>query len=121
MKKIKTILTIIFVLLLTSCKNIEDFPIEGTVIGYEFCTSYQDLGYLIDLEYPQNIGGTFSSSGETFNNVVVVYQANYQLRHKERIIGTIYLDENYAKSYCNRIYTDRDVPEAVFTSLKVEE
>lgn len=121
MKKISTILTVIATLALSSCENVEDFSFKGTVIGYEICTSYQDLGYLVDLEYPENIGGEFTTSGETFDNVLVVYQAHYQLKNRETISGTIYLEENFAKSYCNRTYTDRDVPEAVFTSLKLED
>ena len=121
MKKTKHLFFAITALLFTSCENVDDFPFEGTVIGYEICTSLQDLGYLVNLDYPENIGGEFTSSGETFSNVLVVYQANYLLRDRDRISGTIYLDENYAKSYCNRKKTDRDVPEAVFTSLKVED
>lgn len=120
MSKIKFLFIASFALLFTSCENVDDFNFEGTVIGYEICTSYQDMGYLVNLDYPKNIGGEFTTSGETFSNVLVIYQANYQLRHKEKISGTIYLDEDYARSYCTRIYTDRDVPEAVFTSLKVE-
>lgn len=122
--KSKIFLLGLVVLLLTSCAKHDDIEFRGTVIGYEHCssyTSYQDLGYLIELEYPDSLGASFYSSAEnkTYKHVVVLYQSDRVLHDKNKVEGTFYLEENYSKANCGIHYTDRDLPEGIFTRVEV--
>ena len=115
----KTIIISAAIFLFAACNNYEDFEFAGTVIDYEMCNGISDLGYAIDLSSPDTIGGDYTNrESETYHNVVVVYGADRMLRSGDKVSGRIYLDPNYSKTECSYNYTDRDVPEAVFTKLK---
>ena len=106
--------------LLAACSNYDDFEFTGTVVDYEMCNGISELGYVVSLSAPDTIGGTYlTSEGKTATNAVVIYGSDRMLKQEDHIKGRIYLDPNYSKTTCNFHYTDRDVPEAVFTELSV--
>ena len=109
--------------LLSACNDKhDDFDITGTVVDYEECNGISEMGYAVELSSPDSIGGEYKThDNETYTNVVVVYGADRILKENAKISGRIYLDNNYSKTTCSRHYTDRDVPEAVFTKLEVED
>ena len=106
------------VALLAACKNHDDFKFTGTVVDYEECNGISEMGYAIDLSSPDTIGGTYTTrSSKTYDNVVVVYGSDRILKENAKISGRMYIDNNYSRTTCSRHYTDRDVPEAVFTKI----
>ena len=116
------LLTSYFILTLTACNNFDDFAIEGKVIDHEMCTSVMDMGYAVQLDEPDSVGGTYlASDNKVYRNVVVVYKADQIVKRGERITGRIYLDPNHSKAYCNYNYRNAtgEVPEACFTQLRV--
>ena len=116
----KKIIAAAALLLLAACSNYEDFEFTGKVVDYEQCTS-GSIGYAVSLTSPDTIGGEYTTrERETYQNVVVIYGADRLLKANSNISGRIYLDPNYSHAECTWHYTDRDVPEAVFTKLKVE-
>lgn len=118
MNKIITLLS--SVLLLAACNSYDDFDFTGTVVDYEECMG-SSIGYAVSLTSPDTIGGNYNArDGETYGNVVVIYGADRILKANSSISGRIYLDPNFSKTECSIHYTDNDVPEAVFTKLKVE-
>ena len=116
----KKIIILASVLFLAACNNYDDFDFTGTVVDYEECMG-SNFGYAVSLTSPDTIGGDYHArDGETYNNVVVIYGADRILKANANISGRIYLDPNFSKTECSIHYTDNDVPEAVFTKLKVE-
>lgn len=118
------VIAILSTLMFTACRKYEDFPFSGTVIGSEYCSSLssiQDLAYLVAVDQPDSIGRTFTSNGTTYKNVVVLYESPELLKFKYKIQGTMFLSEDYSKANCGIHYTDRDLPEGVFTSVEVLE
>lgn len=108
------------ILLLAACSNHDDFEFTGTVVDYEQCDG-SSFGYAVSLTSPDTIGGDYQSTdGNIYHNVLVIYGADRLLKANSTISGRIYLDPNYSRTECSFHYTDRDVPEAVFTKLKVE-
>lgn len=106
-------------LLLASCRHYDDFEIAGTVIEQEYCTSMQNRGYAVALSSPTGIGGSYTNdSGDTYDNVVIIYKADRILKKNASITGRIYIDNNFSAAECSYHY-DRDCPEAVFTKLSV--
>ena len=119
-KIMKKALLFSVVLLFAACNNYDDFEFTGKVIDYEECTG-SEFGYAVSLSSPDTIGGDYTNrDGEEYKNVVVVYGSDRLLKRNNLISGRIYLDPNYSHAECTWHYTDRDVPEAVFTKLKVE-
>jgi hypothetical protein len=117
MKKILIITTALF---FAACNNYDDFEFTGKVIDYEQCDG-ASLGYAVTLTSPDTLGGEYHThSGNIYNNVIVIYGADRLLKENDNISGRIYLDPNYSKSECTWHYTDWEVPEAVFTKLKVD-
>lgn len=111
-------------LLLAACNNYDDFAFSGTVIDHELCTSLMDMGYAVQLDDPDSVGGDYlASDNKVYHNVVVCYQPDQIVKLNERISGRIYLDPNHSKAYCNYNYRNStgEVPEARFTQLKIEE
>ena len=116
----KTLIIAAAIVCFAACKHHDDFEFTGKVIDYEQCTG-SDFGYAVSLTSPDTIGGDYTNrDGEDYRNVVVIYGANRLLKKDNNISGRIYLDPNYSRTECTWHYTDRDVPEAVFTKLKVE-
>lgn len=107
--------------LISACTKHDDFEFTGIVIDYEECNGLLEMGYAVALSSPQNIGADYTSrNNQLFHNVVVIYGADRLLHEDSQISGRIYIDNNYSKTTCSRHYTDRNVPEAVFTKLKVD-
>lgn len=106
------------VILLASCVKHDDFAITGTVVDYEICNGISEMGYAIEISSPDSIGGDYTTrTGDNYRNVIVVYGADRILKENAHINARIYWDKNYSKTTCSRHYTDRDVPEAVFTKI----
>ena len=117
---IRVCIAVIMASMFSACVDHDDFAFTGTVVDYEQCTSITEMGYAIALSSPDTIGGDYETrKHETFHNVVVVYGADRMLHANDNVSGRIYLDPNYSKTQCSYHYTDRDVPEAVFTKLEV--
>ena len=115
----KKLIIIAAIFLSAACNNYEDFEFTGQVVDYEQCDG-SSLGYAVTLTSPDTIGGEYHTrDGEIYQNVVVIYGADRLLKEDQIISGRIYLDPNYSKSECTWHYTDWEVPEAVFTKLKV--
>ena len=114
--------SLIIVAAIAACKDKhDDFDFTGTVVDYEECNGISEMGYAVALSSPSSTGDSYTTrANESFDNVVVIYGADRVLKANSRISGSIYIDNNYSKSTCSRHYTDRDVPEAVFTKLTVE-
>ncbi|MBQ1409134.1 MAG: hypothetical protein IIY87_05195 [Bacteroidales bacterium] len=109
------------VAMFAGCKEYDDFDFAGTVVDYEECNGISEMGYAIELSSPDTLGGDYTThSGKEYHNVVVVYGSDRLLKENSKVSGRIYIDNDYSRSTCNYHYTDRDVPEAVFTKLKVE-
>ncbi len=111
-------------LLLTACKHKDDFAFSGTVIDYEYCTSDSDIGFAVQLQSPDTLGGTYHTfTNEKYENVIVIFGNTKRIYNGDRISGRIYLDPNYSEAYCNYHYRDSrgDVPEAVFTELTIHD
>ena len=116
----KALLAIFITLFIAACVKHDDFAITGTVVDYEECNGISEMGYAVNLSSPDSIGGEYKTrSNKTYYNVVVVYGSDRMLKENAQISGRIYIDNNYSRTTCSRHYTDRDVPEAVFTELKV--
>ncbi len=115
------LLSLLSLLTFVACEHHDDFDFTGTVVDYEVCNSIYDVGYAVALTSPDSIGGSYTTSDQkVFENVVVIYGSDRMLHGDDHISGRIYLDPNYSKTGCNYRYTDNDVPEAVFTKLKVD-
>ncbi|MBP5326533.1 MAG: hypothetical protein J6Y98_01300 [Bacteroidales bacterium] len=113
-------LVVLTIGLLVSCADHDDFDFTGTVVDYEMCNGISEMGYAIALSSPDNIGGNYvTRENEEYSNVVVVYGSDRMLKSKAQVSGRIYLSPNYSQTECSYHYTDNDVPEAVFTKLKV--
>lgn len=118
------IITALALLVSSGCTKHDDFEFSGTVIGVEHCSSMSsvmDLGYLVAIDHPDTIGRTFTAGGTTYRHVVVLYEASEMLHNHDIIKGTMFWSENYSKANCSVHYTDRDLPEGVFTSVEVIE
>ena len=95
----KALIFPIIFLLFASCKNYDDFEFTGTVVDYEMCNGLSDLGYAINLESPDTIGGTYKTRDSViYNNVIIVYGADRLLKSQSHISGRIYMDHNYSKT-----------------------
>ncbi len=106
--------------LFVSCVDHDDFDFTGTVVDYELCNGVSEMGYAIALSSPDSIGGNYvTRENEQYSNVVVVFGSDRMLKSKSKVSGRIYLDPYHSKSECSYHYTDNNVPEAVFTKLKV--
>ena len=116
----KKIFLIPLLLLACGCNDYDDFSFTGKVVDYEMCDGLQSFGYAVTLTSPDTIGKDFvTREGVTYHHVVMCYRADRMLHPNQNISGKIYLDPNYSKTECN-YHFDRDIPEAVFTKLRIE-
>ncbi len=110
------------VLLFGSCADYEEVNFRGKVIGIRECTaSYldQNVGYVVQLEYPEGIGGSITEGSNTGDNLVVLYEPDRHIMIDDVISGTFYLDEKYSRANCS-IRWDYELPEGVFLKTKIE-
>lgn len=115
MKRI--VILIIASIMLVSCVKHDEIEFAGYVVGVSTCAGYS-AGYLVELSYPTDVGGTIVLGDETIQNVMILYEPAEHILVHEHISGTFYYDDNYAKANCN--YQKKyDVPEGVFWKIQV--
>lgn len=103
------------VALLASCKrNYEEIYVKGRVVGAEMCSSNR-LGYLMEMEYPAEIGDTITTYYGHFNNAVMAYEAPRRLEKDEVVYGVAYVTRDYAALHCVGLY-NYTLPEIVLLS-----
>ena len=119
MKKIKIIITIALIMLvnvflLTRCKDQNWNSLEGTVIGYEYCTS-NIRGYLIEVQKPVGIGENIVINETYYSNVVKTYsQQTTALQIGDQITGSYqFLTDSSICRICETLYQIYYVPEVV--------
>ncbi len=117
------ILTIVAlsIILFTACQeNKEDIVVEtpktfkGTVVGEEYCT-IDDIGYLIELEYPLNIGKNIYYYGVHHQNVVKVY--DIALSEGCTIEGLFHFLPKDSTRWCTCEFQRFNVPTIVINSI----
>ncbi len=119
MKRLSTLIIGLFLASLTSCIEHDVFEFTGTVVGYQPCENLYNFGYAIALTSPDTIGGQYWSEDTVlYQNVVLVFGADRMLHPNDKVKGKIYMDPYFSKSQCNYSNT-QEIPEAVFTELKV--
>ncbi len=120
----KVLLPLLAVILLTSCVKHEEISFEGIVVGTRNCSGTfadNNTGFLVKLTAPDTIGATITSTtGETMDNVIVLYEPPRRIMVEDRIHGTFYLDDKYSKANCTVVWNDFDLPEGVFLSVVVD-
>ncbi|MBQ7280246.1 MAG: hypothetical protein IJR13_05955 [Bacteroidales bacterium] len=123
----KTILFIIAAMLLCSAckKKVDEIDFSGKVVGGCECTgtgmgqsiSQMDWGYFVALDKPEAIGSDYiDADRNSYSNVVILYGTHTRLTIGNTISGKLYLDKDYASSYCN-YRPQLGVPQAVCSSL----
>ncbi len=118
----KTLLLTVVLLLTTACTHKDDIAFSGIVIDYELCTSDSDLGFAVQLQSPDTLGGTYyTGTNDKYENVIVIFGNTKRLHDGDHISGRLYIDPGYSDGYCNWHYRESrgDVPEAVFTELNI--
>lgn len=106
-----------------SCQKHPEIDFAGTVINIRQCTgSFLDnnVGYIVQLDYPDSIGGTISNEEGTASGLIVLYEPNRVIHVNEHIHGSFYLDDKYSRANCSVHYSDFDLPEGVFTKVSVD-
>ena len=121
----KTLLIVaITTLFITGCKKPENvFDFSGKMVDYLECTmqyasiSEFDYGMVLSLDTPDSIGNDYTDGlGEKFHNCVILYRTKSRFRVGDKVSGSMYLDDNYSKAYC-QIHYHYDLPEGVCYSL----
>ncbi len=112
-------------LLLAACSKHDEVDFKGTIIDTRECTlSYvrPDLGYLIQLSSPVQYGSSYTTqNGETYDNVIILYDPDCLLYLNDKIEGSFYLDDEYSRANCSIHWNDLDdIPMGVFTSVSVD-
>ncbi len=108
---------------LTSCAKHDEISFRGTVIDARECSaSYTEpnIGYVVQLQKPDSIGKPYDHNGNTYQNVVILYEPDRRIYKNDHIKGTFYLDNKYSRANCSLHWTDYDLPEGVFTSVSVD-
>ena len=102
--------------LLGACnRDIEEFRFTGTVVGGEMCSSSQ-IGYIIDIFTPDNLGESFTNTSGSYDHAVMAYRAPRILHYGDTIEGVAYFTESYAALNCFGII-DNGLPEMVLLSV----
>jgi hypothetical protein len=86
---------------------------KGKLIGTETCSSGV-IGYLIELDYPSNIGRSIDFDGER-QNVVKTYN-NIALPLNSTIEGNLQVLNQPIDRVCQALYAQFNVPEIVIIS-----
>jgi len=116
------VLLVFAAVMFAGCADYEEVNFRGKVIGIRECTaSYldQNVGYVVQLEYPEGIGGSITEGNNTGDNLVVLYEPDRHIMIDDVISGTFYLDEKYSRANCS-IRWDYELPEGVFLKTKIE-
>ena len=109
---------------LMSCVEHEEVAFDGIVVGGRNCSPTlfdQNMGYIIQLTYPQDVGGSITNeNGQKMENLVVLYEPDRLIRVDDHIRGSFYLDDKYSRANCALHYSEIDLPEGVFTQVRVD-
>ena len=119
---IQAFIILFLALIFTGCVKHEEIEFRGKIIGIRECTaSYldQNVGYVVQLEYPEGVGGSITDGNNTGENLVVLYEPDRHIMIDDIISGTFYLDEKYSRANCS-IRWDYELPEGVFMKLRKE-
>lgn len=113
---------LIFYFLFVSCVQHDEVEFRGTIIDYRECSSLyldQNPGYVVQLEYPENLGGSYNNPDRniTGGNAVVLYEPDRHIMVGDVVHGTFYLDDKYSRINCNIHYGDT-LPEGVFLKVR---
>lgn len=108
------LITIVSVVFLIRCEEQNQNTIEGTVIGYEYCTS-NIRGYLIEVQKPLGIGENIVINETQYSNVVKTYsQPTTALQIGDQITGSYqFLTDSSICRICETLYQIYYVPEVV--------
>lgn len=108
---------------LMSCVEHEEVAFDGIVVGGRNCSSTlfdQNMGYIIQLTYPQDVGGSITNeNGQKMENLVVLYEPDRHIMVGDYVHGTFYWDDKYSRSNCT-IRWDEDLPEGVILEVYVD-
>lgn len=120
----KYIALVLVPLLLTACVKHEEIEFSGTVRGVRNCAASfldQNIGYMVQLETPEGVGGTITGTdGEEMDNIIVLYQPPKRIMVRDHIHGTFYRDDKYSKANCEVHYNDLPLPEGVIIEVSVD-
>ncbi len=122
MKKLSLILTTLLFFTVGCGKRADTFVFSGKVIDYYNCTlgsasiSEMDFGYVVNLDTPDSIGSEYTTDGITYTNAILLYRTRAHYTDGDTISGTMYLDDNYSKAYCQYHYY-LGIPEGVCYTL----
>jgi len=111
------------VALTAACQKHPEIEFAGTVTGIRPCSeSYLDnnVGYIVKLDYPDSIGGTLTTDDGTTTGLIVLYEPDRLIRVDDHIRGSFYLDDKYSRANCALHYSEIDLPEGVFTQVRVD-
>ena len=110
-------------LLLTGCVKHDEIAFRGTIVDTRECNlsfgSYNDAGFVVNLDTPDSIGRPYTYNGHTYGNTVVLYDPDCRLYKGDKISGTFYLDDKYSRANCS-VHYNLELPEGVFVSITVE-
>lgn len=109
-------------MLLAGCVKHDELEFRGKIVDVRQCDfSYldQNPGFVVQLEYPEGVGGTLTEGGNTADNLVVLYEPDRHLMVGDVIYGKFYLSPKYSKANCS-VHWDYELPEGVFTKVRVE-
>jgi hypothetical protein len=119
----KSLLVIAAIMALVSCQKHPEIDFAGKVIDVRQCTSAfmdNNIGYVVQLDYPDSIGGTIETDAGSASGIIVLYEPNRLIYVDDHIRGSFYLDDKYSRANCSLHYTDFDLPEGVFTKVSVD-
>lgn len=122
MKRLSLILVALTLLMVSCGKRTDTFAFSGKVVDYYQCTlatasiSEMDFGYVVSIDTPDSIGGEYTTNGVTYKNAVLLYRTKASFKDGEAISGTMYLDDNYSKAYC-QYHFHLGIPEGVCYTL----
>ena len=122
MKKILILAAV--AMLFAGCIEHEEIEFEGVVVGTRNCSGAlmdSNTGFLVKLTRPEGIGGTMTStSGETMDNIIILYETPKLIFVEDHIHGTFYRDDKYSRANCSVRYDNLDLPEGVFLRVYVD-
>ena len=122
-KKVFLISLVLATLTLTSCVEHEEVDFEGRVVGGRNCTSIvfeQNMGYVVQLNYPEGVGGTITNdNGQQMKNLVVLYEPDCEIKVGDHIHGKLYWDDKYSRANCTVLWKEK-LPEGVFLEVVVD-
>lgn len=111
-------------LLTAACVKHEEIEFSGTVRGVRNCAASmldQNIGYMVELETPEGIGGTVTGSdGNEMHNIIVLYQPPKRIMVQDHIHGVFYRDDKFSKANCELHYNDLPLPEGVILEVSVD-